>query len=80
MKEQKTRVLDIGLCTVSGIARRYGLARPTVMYAIRTGRLPAYRASTDDGRGLYLVKPSDADTLWGTRIKPIPHDHELIPA
>lgn len=77
MKEQKTRVQNIGLSTVSGIARRYGLTRPSVMYAIRTGRLPAYRASTDDGRGLFLVKPSDADALWGTRVKPLAIDPEL---
>lgn len=80
MKQRNIRAQRIGLCTVSGIARRYGLARPTVMHAIRIGKLPCYLATTEMGRDLYLVKPADADVLWGTRVKPLPHDPELIPA
>ncbi|BBZ00520.1 hypothetical protein MFAL_39860 [Mycolicibacterium fallax] len=76
-KPRTPRVQHLGLETVSSIHRRHNIARQTVLRAIESGRLPAYVAKTDDvGRPIYLVKPSDADSLWGI----LPIDHELVSA
>lgn len=63
---KRARVQHLGLETVTSIHRRLGVTRQTISHAISTGRLPAYVTHTDnDQRVIYLVKPSDADALWG---------------
>lgn len=71
------RTQHTGLRTVSGIASQFDVARTTVVRAINDGRLPAYTADGDGGV-LFLVKPADAEALWGLRAQPLSHDPELI--
>lgn len=72
------RSQHLGLLTVSAIASRFHVSRPTVVKAIHAGRLPVYLATTDnDERSLYLARPADAEALWGLRSQPLAHDPEL---
>lgn len=55
--------------SVSAIGARHGKARPTVLKAIRTGRLSAESVPIAGGRKIWLIDPADADSLWGQEIK-----------
>lgn len=50
---------------MSAIAAQRGKARPTVLKAIRLGRLPAEAVPIAGGRKVWLIDPDDADALWG---------------
>ena len=54
----ESRVSTIPFVTVPEVARRRGVSRVAVFYAIRTGRLRAYRP--EGGRDL-LIKVADAE-------------------
>lgn len=51
--------------SVSAIGARHGKARPTVLKAIRVGRLAAEPVEIAGGRRVWLIDPDDADALWG---------------
>lgn len=55
--------------SVSAIGTRHRKARPTVLKAIRVGRLPAEAVEVAGGRKIWLIDPADADALWGQEIK-----------
>lgn len=50
---------------MSVIGARHGKARPTVLKAIRVGRLAAEPVEIAGGRRVWLIDPDDADALWG---------------
>ena len=80
-KKPHDRVQALGLETITAAASRLQIARNTVLYAINTGRLPVYGASSGKANDyVYLIRPEDADQLWGDRTHPLQHDRELIPA
>lgn len=54
--------------SVSAIAALRGKARPTVLKAIRVGRLPAEAVPIAGGRLMWLIDPDDAERLWGKEI------------
>ena len=52
------RIPLIPFVSIPEVARRRGVSRVAVLYAIRTGRLRAYR---DPGRRDWMIKRSDAE-------------------
>lgn len=80
MATNSARLQRLNLATPGTIARTHGVARETVFKAINDGRLPAYVVTTANPtrRGHFLIRPADADALWGLRKKPLELDPELV--
>lgn len=54
--------------SVAWIAERFGIQQNTVLYAIKSGNLPAEPITDPDGKVLaYRVSPRDALMIWGHR-------------
>lgn len=63
------------LVTVAWVARTFHLTSPSVLYAIKHGRLPAERVCDAEGKVVaYSIKPSDAFLLWSHRLVKQPGD------
>lgn len=61
---------DAEMVSITAIAATFGVAAPTVLAAIRSGRLPAKRAKAATGRTvMWLVRPRDAALIWGHRLR-----------
>lgn len=56
--EKTRRVPLLPFVTIPEVAERRGVSRVAVLYAIRSGRLRAYRV---DGRRDWLIKRADAE-------------------
>lgn len=80
MSESKARLQYLNLATPSTIVRSHRVTREGIYKAIEDGRLPAYVVTTASPtrRGQFLIKPADADALWGLRKQPLTHDPELV--
>lgn len=61
---------DAERVSITAIAATFGIAAPTVLAAIRDGRLPAKRANSATGRTImWLIRPRDAALIWGHRLR-----------
>lgn len=60
------RVPLLRFVTIPEVARRRGVSRVAVLYAIRSGRLRAYRL---DGRRDWLIKRADAEDYVGEPVR-----------
>lgn len=58
------------VATVGWVADRFGVASGTVLYAIRTNKLPATPVTDAFGAVLaYSISPMDAALIWGYRLR-----------
>jgi excisionase family DNA binding protein len=64
--ETTKRVPRLPFVTIPEVARRRGVSRVAVLYAIRSGRLRAYR---DPHRRDWLIKRSDAEVYVDSPVR-----------
>lgn len=61
------------VASVDEIAAIFGLARGTVFYAVKTGKVPTVPRAAVGGVA-YGIRPLDALLVWGHRLRPA-HNH-----
>lgn len=64
-KDFRPRVTRADVMTVGAVAEMFGLTRATVTHAVRRGRVRAIGVRTARGGTQYLIRPSDAASVWG---------------